>query len=245
MSAGGGPPAPIRERIEHAFARWGHRAYHHAWPTIGAVLLGVGALVTQLPKIEFDTSTEGFLYEDDPVRVTYDAFREQFGRDDRILIAIEPPEVFDLAFLAKLRNMHQEIENQVPKLQDVTSLVNARTTRGERDELIVGELLEDWPGTPEELASVRKLALENPLYRNLLLSRDGRVTTISIETDAYSSLGLEDDELGGFGDDTEAAAADRTFLTGAENAEIVEAVEAIVARYRAPDFRIYLGGRRS
>ena len=129
MSAGGGPPAPIRERIERAFARWGHRAYGHARLTISVVLLAAGALITQLPKIEFDTSTEGFLHADDPVRVTYDAFREQFGRDDRILIAIEPPEVFDLAFLAKLRDLHEEIENEVPKLQDVTSLVNARQTR--------------------------------------------------------------------------------------------------------------------
>ena len=160
MSAGGGPPAPIRERIEHALARWGQRTYRHARLTIVAVLLVAGALITQLPQIELDTSTESFLHEDDPVRVTYDAFREQFGRDDRILIAIEPPEVFDLAFLAKLRDLHEEIENEVPKLQDVTSLVNARHTRGERDELIVGDLLADWPGTPEELASIRKLALE-------------------------------------------------------------------------------------
>jgi predicted RND superfamily exporter protein len=242
VSAGGGPPAPIRERIEHALARWGQRTYHRARLTIVAVLLVAGALITQLPQIELDTSTESFLHEDDPVRVTYDAFREQFGRDDRILIAIEPPEVFDLAFLAKLRDLHEEIENEVPKLQDVTSLVNARHTRGERDELIVGDLLADWPGTPEELASIRELALGNPLYRNLLLSRDGRVTTISIETDAYSSLGLDDDELGGFGDESRAAAANRPFLTGAENAEIVDAVEAIVARYQAPDFRIDLGG---
>jgi predicted RND superfamily exporter protein len=220
VSAGGGPPAPIRERIEHALARWGQRTYHRARLTIVAVLLVAGALITQLPQIELDTSTESFLHEDDPVRVTYDAFREQFGRDDRILIAIEPPEVFDLAFLAKLRDLHEEIENEVPKLQDVTSLVNARHTRGERDELIVGDLLADWPGTPEELASIRELALGNPLYRNLLLSRDGRVTTISIETDAYSSLGLDDDELGGFGDESGAAAADRPFLTGAENAEM-------------------------
>jgi predicted RND superfamily exporter protein len=242
VSTGGGPAAPIRERIEHALARWGHRAYRHAWLTIAAVLLVAGALITQLPQIEFDTSTESFLHEDDPVRVTYDAFREQFGRDDHILIAIEPPEVFDLVFLAKLRDLHEEIENDVPNLQEVRSLVNARHTRGERDELIVGDLLADWPGTPEELARIRKLALENPLYRNLLLSRDGRVTTITIETDAYSSLGVDDDELGGFGDESAAAAADRPFLTGAENAEIVDALEAIVARHQAPEFRIDLGG---
>jgi predicted RND superfamily exporter protein len=238
----GGPPPAVRERIEHGLARWGHRAYRRAWPTIAAVALGVGALVTQLPKIELDTSTEGFLHADDPIRVAYDAFREQFGRDDRILIAVEPPAVFDLAFLEKLRDFHRAIEDEVPKVQEVTSLINARLTRGDGDELVVGELLEDWPETPEALARVEALALGNPLYRNLLLSGDGRVTTLSIETDAYSSLGLEDDELGGFDDESGAAPADRAFLTGGENAEIVNAVEAIVARYQAPDFRIFVGG---
>ena len=145
----------MRERFESELSRWGRFAYEHAWPTIGIVLIVVAGLLTQLPKIGIDTSTEGFLKEGDPVRLTYNAFREQFGRDDAILLAVEAPEIFDLAFLEKLRAMHRDIENEVPKLVDVTSLVNARLTRGEQDELIVGDLLEEWPETPEKLATAK------------------------------------------------------------------------------------------
>jgi predicted RND superfamily exporter protein len=81
----------MRERFDRALAAWGHFACRHAWATIAIVLLAVAAIGWQLPRIEFETSTEGFLHEDDPLRVAYDDFREQFGRDDQVIIAIETP----------------------------------------------------------------------------------------------------------------------------------------------------------
>ena len=168
----------------------------------------MGSLASQLPKFSFDTSTEGFLHEDDPVRTAYDAFRERFGRDTKLLLVIRPSDVFERDSLERLRALHEEIENEVPKLVEVTSLVNARQTRGVGDELIVGELLEDWPETPEALAEVKRRALSNPLYLNTLISADGRFTTVVIETEAYSSLGGGSEELAGF-DELEEAGADR------------------------------------
>ncbi len=231
----------MRASIERWFAAWGQLAYRRAWLVICCVLAVTGALATQLPSLAIDTSTEGFLHEDDPIRVEYQAFRRQYGRDDMVLLAIEAPRVFDLAFLAKLRALHREIEDQVPKLQEVTSLLNARETRGEGDQLIVRELLEDWPQTPEELAALQARAMSNRLYRDNLLSRDGRVTTIVIETDAYSSLGESGDASGGFAPD-DPAAAPPPFITGEENAAIVSALRAIVERHQGPDFQIHVAG---
>jgi predicted RND superfamily exporter protein len=235
----------VRERIERWMAAWGRLVYRRARLVLLLVVAAVSALASQLPRIEFDTSTESFLHADDPLRVTYDAFREQFGRDDLILIAIETDDVFQLPFLEKLRAFHEDLEREVPNLEEVRSLVNARNTRGEGDELVVGDLLEDWPETPAELAEIRRIALANPLYRDQLISRDGRYTTVLIETNAYSALGGEVDALAGF-DEPEATAAGarngRRFITEEENAAIVAAVEAIVARYDAPGFRISTSG---
>ena len=50
--------------------------------------------------------------------------------------------------------LHEDVEDNVPRLVEVTSLINARETRGQGDELIVGDFLEDWPQTPEELADI-------------------------------------------------------------------------------------------
>ena len=102
----------------------------------------VGGLAGQLPQITFDTSNESFLHHSDPTLVAYNEFRRQFGRDDLIIIAIEPENVFDQKFLKKLTDFHDDLQTQVPHVEDITSMVNARNTRGEEDVLIVEDLLE-------------------------------------------------------------------------------------------------------
>jgi predicted RND superfamily exporter protein len=92
-----------RDHIEVGFERWGHFVFRHARATIAAVLALSLGLASQLPKLRVDGSDEAFLRETDPARQTFDSYREQFGRDAVILIAIQTPEVFDLEFLARLR----------------------------------------------------------------------------------------------------------------------------------------------
>ena len=83
----------MRDRIERAFEAWGHLAYRRAPWVIAAVLALVAPLLAELPKLAFDTSTEGFFPEDSPVRMAYDDFRERFGSDARILVAVDAPAV--------------------------------------------------------------------------------------------------------------------------------------------------------
>ena len=129
-----------RQVIDARFAGLGRFVVRRPWLIIVAVLLPVLLLASQLPSLQFETSTESFLHEDDPTLATYNAFRDQFGRDELILLALQPPEIFDLAFLETLRRLHRRIEADVPNLEEVTSLINARATRGREDELRGGDL---------------------------------------------------------------------------------------------------------
>jgi predicted RND superfamily exporter protein len=236
----------FRAWLEDSLARWGGVAARHPWPPIALQLLVALALGSQLGKLEIETSTETLLRDTDPARVVYDEFRRQFGREEVILISVHPPEVFDLDFLAKLRDFHTELEESVPHLDEVTSLVNARETLGRGDELIVRELLEEWPETPAELASLKRRVLSNPLYGSLLISDDGRTAVVIVRTSAYSSLGGEADDLADFddaaADEADAESSELAFITGHESGEVVQAVNAIVARYRGPDFEMHLAG---
>ncbi len=204
-------------------------------------------LATRIPDIQLKTSTEDFLFEDDPIREAYDGFRAQFGQEQVVMVTISPPDLFDPAFLDKLRAMHDELEAEVPYLEDITSLVNARSVYGRGDELVVEDLLEDLDRTPEGLAALRERVLSTASYRDSgLISKDGRSTTVLIEVATYSSIGVDPgDEFGGFDEEVPSAAGTaekRPFLTGSENSELVEAVKRITSKYEAPDFPMLLGG---
>jgi predicted RND superfamily exporter protein len=233
----------IRDRIEAGFERWGRFVFRHAGAAIAATALLVAGLASQLPKLVVDGSDEAFLHETDPARVTYDAFRAQFERTEMIVIAVRPPEVFDLGFLERLRSFHEDLERSVPRLDDVTSLINARYTHGVEDELIVEDLLEDWPEDAADLAALRERVLAHPLYRNLYISEDGRLTAVLIELDTYSSLGAGAEDLSGFEDSGGSELrGSRPFITGEEVFAVVGALSEVIARHDAPDFRLYMTG---
>ena len=238
----------IRARIEKWFEHLAYAIYSHRILTLIIILALSGLLIVQIPKITIDTSTEGFLHDNDPALLAYNAFRDQFGRDEVIIIAIKPAAVFDHRFLERLKALHEELEDHIPLIEDITSLINARNTRGESNELIVEDFLANWPNDQKQLDILKSRALSNQMYKNLLLSEDGRFTTIVIQTSSYSGLGQEVDVLEEFENNSpgpgpaEPPAADRGYLTDYENSRVVAAVKQIVKKYDAADFPIYVAG---
>ena len=233
----------LHQRIETSFETWGYFVVRQRWLAILLVLGTSAVFVSWLPEMKVDNSIEAFLHEDDPERVRYDRFRDRFGSEDRIMIILNPPEIFDLEFLEKLRAFHRELERELPYTEEVTSLLNARYTHGEDDALIVEELLEEWPRGPADLVALKERVLANPLYINLLISESAAFTTISIKPYTYSTLGPGGDELAGFEEtDGGTATAEPAYLTDEEGIELVKAVREVSARYEAPDFPVYLIG---
>ncbi len=234
----------IRIKIEKWFGSLARIIYHNPLKTLFMMLVIIAAIVSQLPKLTIDISTEGFIHKSDPARVDYDAFRDQFGRDELIILAIRSPEVFEATFLKKLKDLHEDLFENVPYIEDITSLINARNTRGKKDELIVEDLLEHWPKTPEDIAVIKQRTLGNPLYKNLLISEDSKMTTIVIKTQTYSSEEKASDALDGFEDDAKNknATDNKQYLTDEENSRVVAAVEKVAKKYKSPDFQIYIAG---
>jgi hypothetical protein len=239
----------FRNRIEKWFETYAHVIYRNRIKTIVIMLVLTAAMVSQIPKISIDTSTEGFLHRDDPALVAYNNFRDQFGRDEVIIIAIKSADIFSQRFLETIKKLHEELEENVPYIDDITSLVNARSTRGEVDELIVEDLLEHWPQNQSEMTAFKKRVLRNPLYKNLLISEDATFTTIIIKTHSHSSLGQDVDVLEGFEDEAaedssvkSKAAGQGAYLTDDENSQAVNAARGVIEKYRAADFQIYMAG---
>ncbi len=229
--------------VEEIFAGLARVIYRHPIPPLLLVAVASLAMAMQLPKLVLDTSNESFFHADSPELLNYMAFKEEFGREDMIIIATEADDVFDPAFLRRLEALHKALETQVPYLDEVTSLLNARNTRGKDDELIVEDLFESWPQSADDMAALRERALSNPIYRNLLLSDDGRVTAVVVRPSPYAVSVNEIDILEGFDDEPPGNnAPPPEFLDDQQSAEFVAVTREVVQQFQSDNFRLRLGG---
>jgi predicted RND superfamily exporter protein len=99
------------------------------------------------------------------------------------------------------------------------------------------------------MAIIEERVLANPIYENLLISKDGSFTTIIIKTHSHSMLGQNTDVLEGFEEnesrDSKAGTQPpnkKYYLTDKENSQVVTTVRKIVANYESADFRTYIAG---
>ena len=244
-----------RERIEDSLGAWAHFVFRFRWLVAIGMLFTTATLATFIPSIELKMSTEDYLFEEDPIRSAYDRFKEEFGQDQVAMLTIEPPAVFDLAFLEKLRAFHDDLEEEVPYLEDITSLINVRSVYGRGDELVVEDLLEELPGSQAELDTLRERVMSTPSYvTRSVISEDGKATSVLVEVAIYSAMdptGTDDALQAGFQEEEapdggsageEGEPGKRPFLTSGENTKLVETILDIVERHDAADFKIRAGG---
>ena len=82
----------LRHRIEAGFTAWGRFVVQRRWWVILACILLSAGLMSRLGEFRVDNSDEAFLHADDPERVRYDRFKQQFDREDRIMVLLHPGE---------------------------------------------------------------------------------------------------------------------------------------------------------
>jgi len=175
----------IHRRLESAFARLAALIARRRFSALGLAALIFAGTVAPLSSLRLETSLVNMFHQDDPARVAYEAFQEEFGKDDLLLILLRPPDVFEPGFLRELKTLHHRLEEEVPHLARITSLVNVRRTRGEDGQLLVEDLMPAAPEGKAATAALKKLALADPLYRRFLVSADGRATALVLEPDAF------------------------------------------------------------
>lgn len=236
----------MRYKIEKHFESLSRWLYRNPYKALVIVFLIVGTLVSQAPYLKIDTTTEANLHEDDPSLMEYNRFRDQFGRSELIIIAIESPEVFEKDFINRLKSLHEELENEVPYLRKITSLINVRNTHAKSDELVVEDLLGDWPEKPVNLIELRHQALRNPFYLNHVISDDGQVAALVIETVATVEAPPDEEQiLAEFEDNlpqSQNASQTKHYFSAEENHEVVQSVNRVANRYHSDSFQLTVSG---
>lgn len=206
------------------------------------MLLFTAGLASQLANITIDTRDEGFFHDDDPALIGYNDFRKRFGQDEIFIIALQPEKGLDKAFFNTLHQIHQELEESVPYIDDIKSLINGRVVRAEQDTLYVEDLVETPPQTDEELAKIKELIDHFPLYENLLVSRDRSTVSIIIKALAIKES-QSDDILAGFDQGAPQAGNDADkYLSNSESLEITKAIQVVIDKYQSPDLKVFFTG---
>jgi len=151
----------------------------------GTVLLLIAVLVAvsawQARAFRLDASSDSLVLEEDEALRYYRAIRARFGSDDFLIVTYTPDgALFDPQTLADLEQLRDEL-TALERVDSVTSILDVPLIRS--PPVSLSELqqqiptLED-PNTDRELA--RQELLSSPLYRNLLISPDGKTTALQI-----------------------------------------------------------------
>jgi len=227
-----------RTDIEILFEKIGLHIYANPIIYLLSILFFSIILISYLPSIKVDMSPEAALHPNDPVLIEYEQFIEKYSRDTNIIIAIKSDNIFSHNFLNKLIKLHNTLEEDVPAINEVKSLVNVRNIRGEDDTVIIEGLLDKWPQSDQELQQTKIQALTNPFYKHLYISENAKMTTIVLEASAYSSEEKDKYEIF-FKDKKE---AQNTPISNNENCARIAKINTIIQQFDSPNFKIYITG---
>ncbi len=159
-------------------------------------LLFVGLIVvffsSRIPDFKLDASAESLVLENDTALRYYREINKRYGAGDFLVITYSPfADLFSENILADLRSLRDEL-SALKRVESVVSILDVpllNSPRVDISEIPSGIKSLETPGVDKKLA--RKEFLESPVYRKLLLSRDGKTTALQVNfkrDEAYFSL---------------------------------------------------------
>ncbi|GMM87319.1 RND family transporter [Vibrio fortis] len=143
--------------------------------------------------------------------MAFDEIQTTFAKTDNLSIVIAPDDgnVFTPETLTLIQNLTVD-SWQVPYSSRVDSIANYQHTEAFEDDLLVEDLLyEEYEHTPERIAKVKQIALNEPLLKNALVSASGDVTIVNVTVQLPE--------------------VDKT----AEVQEVIAAINAMIGKYQA------------
>ena len=219
-----------------------------AMVVIVIILLGFGQ---SLRYIEVDSEMENFVDASAEVRVIYSQAKEQFGRNDVVMLGLRG-KVLSTQFLTDMKALQDRIETELPYIDDVTSILNTPFQKGSEDSLEVLDLVGEIPQTQPELDQVEQRIQQSPLASSIMVNVDRSMALIMIEPATYdygsnnstSDEGLDDlfssDVFSDVNAVIDASVSDLPFVTQPQLSEMLLQLDLILADY--PDLNAIKAG---
>ena len=150
------------------------------WALIFVVLV-VAGFSYHIPKFKLDASAESLVLENDNALEYYRKISKVYGSDDFLVITYSPfKDLMSDEVLADIKALSSELL-KLDRIHSIDNILNVPLLNSPRVE--IGKLATDIRtletlGVDRELA--RKEFRESPIYKNLLMSSDGKTTIIRV-----------------------------------------------------------------
>jgi hydrophobe/amphiphile efflux-3 (HAE3) family protein len=167
------------------FARLAEGILRFRWLLLLLVFLLTIFAFYEMRTLRMDNSNESFFLEGDPTKLLLDKFRDTFGNEDFVYVLIETRDFFEPDTIRLIRKLAEDLEAHVPYVKDMKFLGNVEYVEGVEGGIEISDLIEEIPETPEEMKLARERAMNEPLYLDNLISRDGKTAAILLECERY------------------------------------------------------------
>ena len=140
------------------------------------------ALATRGFPLRFDTDYRVFFSDQNPQVIAFDDIQNTYTKNDNVMLVLAPKDgaVFTNKTLEAVEWLTNEAW-QIPYSIRVDSITNFQYTYAEDDDLTVEDLMTDAMSlSQEKIASVKEIALQEPLLINKLISPKAHVTGINV-----------------------------------------------------------------
>ncbi|MDR0456187.1 MAG: MMPL family transporter [Treponema sp.] len=158
------------------------KLYTYPWLIAAVIVLITVFFAFQLPRAELENNNLRFVPPDDPALETSRWIDNTFGSSFFILVGLERQygTVFDREFLNRIREYTQAIQ-EISIVKEVSSLISADYITSAGDAIVVEKLVSDnFSGSPEEIAELKRRLLSWDMYERALFSDDFTATQILI-----------------------------------------------------------------
>ena len=170
-------------------SRWvAELVFRLRFPLCAVIVLGFFYFAPSTNFTEIDNDLTMWVSKTDPVYVTYERFRNEFGGQRNLIVALRSKDLFSPASLDFIRTVTGDVE-RVRTVERVQSLATANIVRslpaaadGDEGGIEVQPLLGESINQAEAIQA-RESVLDDPLLRGDLVSEDGTVTALVVTFD--------------------------------------------------------------
>ncbi|MCL1836981.1 MAG: MMPL family transporter [Treponema sp.] len=158
------------------------KLYSHPWVIVAVITIITVFFIFHLPRAELENNNLRFVPVNDPALETSRWIDDMFGSSFFILVGLERPygTVFDREFLNRIRDYEEAIQ-KISIVRDVTSIISTDFITAEGDAIVVEKLVKnDFSGTEDEIAELKRRLLSWDMYERALFSDDFTATQILI-----------------------------------------------------------------